>query len=383
MSCEWSCRQHSQQLAAAGNRSEGEIQSTHKRASAGLGHKEGVSWTSTLETLAGLGHSLATLPSASAPTALVLQLLLCTSCQPPMLGHLCSRIHKLVELICRLVQHLNISTSQHSTSQHLKPNTRMRVFCMEHRKVDASLDQRVQLQGEVRRNHRTAEPVYGCPQLSARNAAAADRLLHAQVSDQNVMPLVSVLHLLHRRLRIAWQHACVSCCAAPCGRITSWRRARMSMFHKSTAFTSQARIYKPRTLTSMDIRIFDEQSIIDSLEESLRKECYLHLYSDVVSDVVLFSLCDETTQKEICYRLRSVFRAAGSAVLVAGCHPDAIYLVRFGVVQGSRSSAFPSVSLAALNEYICGVLCSAVLECLSAVSWARHSEPVSWPARHK
>ena len=135
----------------------------------------------------------------------------------------------------------------------------------------------------------------------------------------------------------------------------------------------------------MDIRIFDEQSIIDSLEEGLRKECYLHLYSDVVSDVVLFSLCDETTQKEICYRLRSVFRAAGSAVLVAGCHPDAIYLVRFGVVQGSPSSAFPSVSLAALNEYICGLQWRCVAwrgvawrpVCRSAFVFAAHLPPDS------
>ena len=124
------------------------------------------------------------------------------------------------------------------------------------------------------------------------------------------------------------------------------------MFHKSSSHSQVS-----------NIRILDEQSIIDSLEQGLRKQCYLHLYSDVVSDVVLFSLCDETTQKEICYRLRSVVRAAGSGVLVAGCHPDAIYLVRYGIVQGSPFSAFPSVSLAGLNEYICVVLCCTVLCC--------------------
>ena len=74
----------------------------------------------------------------------------------------------------------------------------------------------------------------------------------------------------------------------------------------------------------------------------------MHLYSDVVSDVVLFSLCDQATQREICYRLRSVFCAPGSAVLDAGCRPDAIYLVRFGVVQGSPSSLLGRLPLSAL-----------------------------------
>jgi hypothetical protein len=79
--------------------------------------------------------------------------------------------------------------------------------------------------------------------------------------------------------------------------------------------------------------IFDEESILASLEESLRKECYLHLYRDIVSNVVLFALCDERTQSEICYRLHSCYRAAGSNLFTAGSHAEALYLVRFGVVE--------------------------------------------------
>lgn len=79
--------------------------------------------------------------------------------------------------------------------------------------------------------------------------------------------------------------------------------------------------------------IFDEVSILDSLEAGLRKECYLHLYSDIVSNVVLFSLCDSHTQKEICYRLHSTYRAAGSELITAGKPGEAVYLVRFGVVE--------------------------------------------------
>ena len=79
--------------------------------------------------------------------------------------------------------------------------------------------------------------------------------------------------------------------------------------------------------------IFDERSILDSLEAGLRKECYLHLYSDIVSHVVLFSLCDSHTQKEICYRLESMYRAAGSEIVTAGKPGEALFLVRFGVVE--------------------------------------------------
>ena len=79
--------------------------------------------------------------------------------------------------------------------------------------------------------------------------------------------------------------------------------------------------------------IFDEVSILHSLEAGLRKECYLHLYSDIVSNVVLFSLCDSHTQKEICYRLHSTYRAAGSELVTAGKPGEAVYLVRFGVVE--------------------------------------------------
>ena len=42
---------------------------------------------------------------------------------------------------------------------------------------------------------------------------------------------------------------------------------------------------------------------------------HTHTHMHTHTDVVLFSLCDEATQKEICYRLRPCYRAAGSKVL--------------------------------------------------------------------
>jgi CRP-like cAMP-binding protein len=79
--------------------------------------------------------------------------------------------------------------------------------------------------------------------------------------------------------------------------------------------------------------IFNEESILASLEEGLRKECYLHLYCDIVSNVILFARCDEHTRKEICYRLHSCYCAAGSQLFGQGTNADALYLVRFGVVE--------------------------------------------------
>ena len=79
--------------------------------------------------------------------------------------------------------------------------------------------------------------------------------------------------------------------------------------------------------------IFDEQTILDSFEPSLRKECYLHLYSDFVSNVELFSLCDNQTQKEICYHLQPCYRAVGSEIISPDDPQSALFLVRFGVVE--------------------------------------------------
>jgi hypothetical protein len=109
----------------------------------------------------------------------------------------------------------------------------------------------------------------------------------------------------------------------------------LNQFMEARAFPAQLKnrlrsYYMLKFPTKM---IFDEENILACLEEGLRKECYLHLYCDIVSNVILFSLCDEHTRKEICYRLHSCYCAAGSELFGQGTNADALYLVRFGVVE--------------------------------------------------
>ena len=79
--------------------------------------------------------------------------------------------------------------------------------------------------------------------------------------------------------------------------------------------------YRIRYPTS---KIFNESKILADLPVSLRKEAYVELYYDIVSHVPIFSICELHTQREICYRLRIVFRSAGLAITSEGQVPFAI-----------------------------------------------------------
>ena len=78
--------------------------------------------------------------------------------------------------------------------------------------------------------------------------------------------------------------------------------------------------YRIRYPTS---KIFNESKILADLPVSLRKEAYVELYYDIVSNVPIFSICELHTQREICYRLRIVFRSAGLAITSEGQVPFA------------------------------------------------------------
>jgi len=81
------------------------------------------------------------------------------------------------------------------------------------------------------------------------------------------------------------------------------------------------------------MKIFNETRIMDDLPTSLRKETYIELYRDVVSQVPMFSICEASTQREICYRLRITWRSAQLAITTEGQAPDGLFIVRFGVVD--------------------------------------------------
>jgi hypothetical protein len=64
---------------------------------------------------------------------------------------------------------------------------------------------------------------------------------------------------------------------------------------------------------------------------------YIELYRDIVKLCPLFRACNEDTQREICFRLKPVFRAADTQLTQQGEDPDSMYIVRFGSVVPSPS----------------------------------------------
>ena len=47
----------------------------------------------------------------------------------------------------------------------------------------------------------------------------------------------------------------------------------------------------------------------------------------------MFSICEASTQREICYRLRITWKSAQLEITTEGQAPDGLYIVRFGVVD--------------------------------------------------
>ena len=83
------------------------------------------------------------------------------------------------------------------------------------------------------------------------------------------------------------------------------------------------------------MRIFDEGAILADLPHSLRQEVRVELYRDIVSEVPLFAMCDSETQSEICNRLVPVYESVGLPITQEGEEADALYVVRFGIVEVS------------------------------------------------
>ena len=80
-------------------------------------------------------------------------------------------------------------------------------------------------------------------------------------------------------------------------------------------------------------RIYDEDAILDDLPLGLRKEMQVELFIDVVQAVPLFMRLSDMTLQEICNRLQPVYQTTGLQITSEGEVPDALYIVRFGVVS--------------------------------------------------
>ena len=49
--------------------------------------------------------------------------------------------------------------------------------------------------------------------------------------------------------------------------------------------------------------------------------------------VLWWQLCEDVTRREICMRLKSIYRMPGRVITLAGTMPDAMYMIRFGTVR--------------------------------------------------
>eukprot|EP00290_Baffinella_frigidus_P024350 CAMPEP_0180263796 /NCGR_PEP_ID=MMETSP0987-20121128/45472_1 /TAXON_ID=697907 /ORGANISM="non described non described, Strain CCMP2293" /LENGTH=469 /DNA_ID=CAMNT_0022234049 /DNA_START=13 /DNA_END=1421 /DNA_ORIENTATION=+ len=109
--------------------------------------------------------------------------------------------------------------------------------------------------------------------------------------------------------------------------INEWMEAR----NLSTDLVERTKSFYMLKFPTM--RIFNEMEVLDDLDAGLRKEVYIEMYQDIIKIVPLFRACNEETQREICFRLKPIFRAANTTLTNRGDMPDAMYIVRFGSVE--------------------------------------------------
>jgi CRP-like cAMP-binding protein len=83
-------------------------------------------------------------------------------------------------------------------------------------------------------------------------------------------------------------------------------------------------------------RIFDEPAIMTSLPRELRYKMCLELYADMMQLAPLFMACDDKTQREICYRMRSYSCYEGNTIAVEGEAATHLYVLRLGSVRVTR-----------------------------------------------
>ena len=81
------------------------------------------------------------------------------------------------------------------------------------------------------------------------------------------------------------------------------------------------------------MKIFDEELIINDMPTALGKQVRVALHQDVVQKCPLFQTMHSSVQQQICLRLFSLYQTEGIQITSEGEYPDAMYMVRFGIVE--------------------------------------------------
>lgn len=122
--------------------------------------------------------------------------------------------------------------------------------------------------------------------------------------------------------------ACVERFDTIIGDLESWMNSRRVPVDLRQKIRSYFQVKYPSK------RVFDEAELITSIESPfLRKDIVTHLFHDLVATVPLFQLVDEDVRKEICFKLRSIYRMPGRVVTTAGTVPESFYFIRFGTMS--------------------------------------------------
>jgi len=88
------------------------------------------------------------------------------------------------------------------------------------------------------------------------------------------------------------------------------------------------------------MKVFDDEEILQDLPLALARQVKVELFCDVVNSCVLFQTLSTTTCNEVCMRLRTVYKSEDIQVTKEGDRPDALYIVRFGIVSMYARSRF-------------------------------------------
>ena len=117
---------------------------------------------------------------------------------------------------------------------------------------------------------------------------------------------------------------------------------QLSQFMASRALPDELRtkIRSYYMLRFPTMKVFDEEQILQDLPVALARQVKESLFCDIVARCMLFQTMNDDMVTEICVRLRSVYKIEGIQVTREGDLPDALYIVRFGVVSMYARSRF-------------------------------------------
>ncbi len=117
---------------------------------------------------------------------------------------------------------------------------------------------------------------------------------------------------------------------------------QLSQFMASRALPDELRtkIRSYYMLRFPTMKVFDDEQILQDLPVALARQVKESLFCDIVGRCMLFQTMNDDMVTEICVRLRSVYKTDDIWVTREGDIPDALYIVRFGVVSMYAKSRF-------------------------------------------